>query len=356
MNTNNTNKINSHEVTQGFIRIGITTLAGATTFLFLLQGRMNPLVPFFLVVFLLFAILYLYYVYKKPGDYPLRRTFIAGLDFSLTSFCFYYGDDVSVIYSFLYIWITVGNGIRFGSRGLIESIIFSFITFTVVVINSDFWQANIELSIGLYLINTIVPLYVLRLTNTLSDLTMKLEMKLVDVSHSAKHDELSGLYNRATFFTHLDDLIRTCDYIHDSLMVVYIDLDGFKLINDQLGHKYGDLVIQRIAERLKEHVRSSDIVCRLGGDEFAIILSGASKEFDVNKYCKGIINKVSEPMTVEGSILHVTASIGVSRFPDNGETSEILTDCADKAMYSSKSTGKNKFTICFSKINPEFAA
>ena len=126
---------------------------------------------------------------------------------------------------------------------------------------------------------------------------------------------------------------------------IIIDLDGFKLINDQLGHKYGDVVIQRIAGRLKSFVRETDSVRRLGGDKFAIILNGSSEDFKVKKFCKNIVNKISEPIKVEGSILHVTASVGISRFPDNGVDSEQLTDSADKAMYSSKSKGKNRFTI-----------
>ncbi len=348
INNGNVNEIIKNERIQGLIRVGISWTGAISTFLFYSNGFIGKETPIILSVYAGFSVVYMLIIYKYPGDIPIRRSIITLIDFLAVTISFYYGGAVSAIYSFAYVWITVGNSIRFGSRGLIESMVISLLSFTFLVVYSDFWNEQIYFSIGIYLIITIIPLYVLKLTNSLADLSRQLEKELSHANYLAAHDELSGLFNRATFFSILEQKIKDSANKNEMLMVMYIDLDGFKMINDQLGHRYGDVVIQRISERLSDFVRSSDAVCRLGGDEFAIILCGASEQFDATKFCKSVVNKVSEPMTVEGSLLHVTASIGVSSFPANGSCSKELTECADKAMYKSKSEGKNKFTICLS--------
>lgn len=126
---------------------------------------------------------------------------------------------------------------------------------------------------------------------------------------------------------------------------MYIDLDGFKKINDTLGHNYGDVVIQEVAARLKEHVRASDTIARLGVDEFAIILYEIVSDFGINKLRTRLKNKISQPILFNGSTLQVTASIGISQLRMDGQGAEDLINSADQSMYFSKENGKNYFTL-----------
>ncbi len=126
---------------------------------------------------------------------------------------------------------------------------------------------------------------------------------------------------------------------------MYIDLDGFKQINDDLCHNFGDAVIQEVAARLKGHVRDSDTIARLGGDEFAIIVYEIVSDFDINKFSSRLISKISAPILFRGSTLKVTASIGISQLRTDGQSVDELINSADQSMYLSKTNGKNRFTL-----------
>jgi diguanylate cyclase (GGDEF)-like protein len=128
-------------------------------------------------------------------------------------------------------------------------------------------------------------------------------------------------------------------------MVMYIDLDEFKKINDTLRYNYGDAVIQEVAARLKEHVRASDTIARLGMDEFAIILYEIVSDFGINKLSTRLINKISQPILFTGSTLQVTASIGISQLRMDVHGAEELINSADQSMCFSQENGKNRFTL-----------
>jgi diguanylate cyclase (GGDEF)-like protein len=125
--------------------------------------------------------------------------------------------------------------------------------------------------------------------------------------------------------------------------VMFLDLDGFKEINDEHGHELGDLVMQATALRIKAEIRETDTVARIGGDEFIIILSSLP-EFEVaERIASGLIEQIVQPIRVEKAEVVVSASIGISIYPENGTTAEDLIRSADKAMYQIKRQGKNNF-------------
>ena len=185
---------------------------------------------------------------------------------------------------------------------------------------------------------------VLLRTMELTELTRQLE-------HQAYHDILTGLANRVTFDDHLRlaaDQARRHGY---RLAVMFLDLDRFKTINDTLGHTIGDGLLIHIAKRLKECLRDSDTLARLGGDEFAVLLPKARFESDAAEVASKLISVISEPVTVDGYNLHVTTSIGISIFPDDGVLTEVIVKNADTAMYRSKDCGGNQFTFFSSDMN-----
>ena len=130
------------------------------------------------------------------------------------------------------------------------------------------------------------------------------------------------------------------DYL---LALLFIDLDGFKQVNDSLGHKMGDLLLMTVAQRLNNCLRGSDTVCRLGGDEFTIILRRIPKRRVAAKIADKILKSITEPISLEGHNARVSASIGISIYPGTANNSETLLKKADAAMYLAKRSGKNRY-------------
>lgn len=154
----------------------------------------------------------------------------------------------------------------------------------------------------------------------------------------ATHDQLTGIPNRVLFYDRLNNALTRARRERTQLAVLYLDLDGFKPINDSFGHDAGDSVLKEIANRLWHSVRSSDTVARLGGDEFAAILENISKPEDAEEIAQKIADKIHSPVELSQRQASVQASIGIAYFPADGSTSDELLRCADVAMYRSKKT------------------
>lgn len=170
----------------------------------------------------------------------------------------------------------------------------------------------------------------------------------MELSRQALHDALTGLPNRRYLEQCLNAAIERARPEKQVVGVVYLDLDGFKLVNDTLGHAVGDQLLKKVAARLRESLRDSDMLFRMGGDEFALVLSDLSDRSSVALIAHKLLANLHETFTVESNDLTVTASVGVSLFPDDGETDGELLQNADAAMYESKRQGKNRvqfFTV-----------
>ena len=160
-----------------------------------------------------------------------------------------------------------------------------------------------------------------------------------ELKHRANHDSLTGLVNRNIFFTILDDVIAVAKRNAYTVAILYCDLDGFKAINDTLGHGKGDTVLQQVANILNSCVREIDTVARVGGDEFVIILNGTS-EADISETADRLINAIN---THFRESLKLTISFGIALFPQDSECSKKLLQYADQAMYKAKERGKNSY-------------
>lgn len=158
-------------------------------------------------------------------------------------------------------------------------------------------------------------------------------------------DKLTGLANRALFMDRLTLKVEHAKRYGEMVGVIFMDLDGFKAVNDSYGHNVGDEVLKIVATRINSCTRGSDTVARWGGDEFAIILPEAKNIDDVSDIALRLIAAINEPILHRGHELHVGTSIGISFHPINGETPEELIHEADQAMYLAKSEGKNRYRL-----------
>lgn len=154
--------------------------------------------------------------------------------------------------------------------------------------------------------------------------------------HEAAHDLLTGLANRRTYHRVLAQEMAQCLDTKTRLAVLIIDLNGFKPINDQLGHHAGDFVLRVVAERLREAVHSSDTVARMGGDEFAVILHTIKDSSVALHIARKVQDAISEPIKFEAHSLSINASIGIATYPEDGAEPDALTKYADSAMYTAK--------------------
>ena len=156
--------------------------------------------------------------------------------------------------------------------------------------------------------------------------------------HASFHDPLTGLPNRVLFNDRLDHGLAQAKRHNWKLAVMFVDLDGFKGINDTYGHDIGDSVLQTISQRLKENTRDDDTVSRHGGDEFLYLLMEVRDERDIILIAENILKVIKAPCVVGTHELTISASIGISLFPKDGTTAESLVKNADKAMYHAKQT------------------
>jgi len=169
-----------------------------------------------------------------------------------------------------------------------------------------------------------------------------------EIERLANQDALTGLPTRRLFFDRLSTAIVSSTRDERFLAVLYIDLDGFKHVNDTHGHLAGDKVLKEVASRLIECVRAADTVGRLGGDEFAALLGGHISKENVATIAAKIIKSISEPYAFEEHQVTIGASIGIALLPDHGDTPEALLIAADQAMYEVKRLGKNDFRFAAS--------
>ncbi len=166
------------------------------------------------------------------------------------------------------------------------------------------------------------------------------EQQLVYV---ANHDPLTGLLNRVQFHDRFTQTLTAVRRHDTKLALMFLDLDRFKLINDTLGHRIGDLLLQAVSERLKRSLRANDNLARLGGDEFIVLLSDINQIDNIARIAQNTIDSLTKPFSIEGNDIVVTASIGISVYPEDGENSQVLLTNADTAMYLAKERGKNNY-------------
>ena len=176
------------------------------------------------------------------------------------------------------------------------------------------------------------------------DVTKHKEL-LAHLQHIAFYDPLTHLPNRALFEDRLQQSLARARREHGSLALCFVDLDGFKQINDQYGHAAGDRCLQQVAELLRCSVRETDTVARLGGDEFVIVMDAVTEHCAVMAALQQLLKRFEQPLVLDPQPLQVAASIGVAFYPQHGLNQLSLLEAADKAMYQAKQAGGQRFFV-----------
>ena len=184
------------------------------------------------------------------------------------------------------------------------------------------------------------------LANTVKQLQVEIEERekiAAELDFLANHDALTGLPSLRLCKDRLDQSLAEARRNRQTSAVMFLDLDGFKKINDQYGHDFGDMVLKTTADRIKSEIRETDTVARIGGDEFVIILSSLPETAIAERIAATVIEQVAKPLKIKDVEVTITASIGISLYPEHGTTAEKLIRSADKAMYQVKREGKNGY-------------
>lgn len=176
---------------------------------------------------------------------------------------------------------------------------------------------------------------------TVEDITDRKNHEL-QIRQLAVTDNLTGLLNRHAFSGKLASLIAEADKTHTKIAIAFIDLDHFKLINDTLGHRAGDKLLENVAQRLIQSTRPTDAIVRFGGDEFVMLYPGLRVAEDAEPLLARVMEAISQPIAIGDYVFNMTCSVGVSIYPDHAKEIDTLLSCADSALYSAKNAGKNK--------------
>lgn len=217
----------------------------------------------------------------------------------------------------------------------------------------DYWQGEITSlrkngeSYSLLLAITVVKdeaHQVLNYVSVLSDITY-LKLHEAQLRHQAFHDALTGVPNRLLFGELLERAIAGAERNEGQLAVCYLDLDGFKAVNDKLGHAAGDKLLIEVSRRLNLITRSCDAMSRLGGDEFALLFTDLHSSLECDEILKRVQKVIHEPVDLDGEIVRISASIGVALYPQDANEAELLLRYADQAMYQAKKQGKNGYVF-----------
>jgi diguanylate cyclase (GGDEF)-like protein len=225
------------------------------------------------------------------------------------------------------------------------------------------WQPEIALIIGLMMTGFVVTYLLISLrrtlrlellTKSLQEATRELRREGEKVTHLARTDFLTGLANRTLFSDKISAAAARLRRDGETFTVLFLDLDGFKHINDSLGHPAGDELLREMARRLKSLLRETDVVARLGGDEFAIMRTGATNQREeAIDLARKVLSTVAKPFDFDGHNVTVKTSIGIALAPENGTEPGELMKKADLALYRVKSEGRNNFSFFDEEMNED---
>lgn len=343
------------EHAQAFIRLVIAVIGVVYVYFMDSAGKLAPVQQHIFLFIASYAVLsaagLFVVIASRPVASPFRRLLGMVLDLSGTSYFMYVMEGNGILFFAVYLWVIIGNGLRYGARYLHAAMAMGIVGFAAVFVSSRYWMEQWGFSAGLLVGLVALPLYFSILLKQLSRQHDELKKLYEQTARHATHDSLTNLPNRKHFYDQLADAVTCAKRERRSFAVLYLDLDGFKVINDDLGHVVGDQLIERTARRIEKCVRRADMVARVGGDEFVVILRDIEPSH-ASSVAEKIIQSLAEPFVIAEKNLAVTTSIGVASYPRDGEDVNTLIHSADSAMYEAKRNGKNGYRICCSKQAP----
>lgn len=298
-------------------------------------------------MFYIYALGHIISLLMHPGKLFLRCTTMVLLDNLAISAIVIHGGLFSPFVA-LYFWIAIGYGFRFGPNWLAYSASVSVACILSLLYLNPAWNAGSTFSTSLILSLCITSSYAYFLLYRLRLVQQELLIKAGELEKLATRDNLTGLANRALLMDRLTQAITLAARTGSDVAVLFIDLDGLKKVNDQIGHAAGDALLVEIARKLQARSRAVDTCARIAGDEFVIVLEGVIDRTSVLRVADTMLEEVRGLTTIAGQPIEVSASIGIawlSLIPERLCNPESLLAVADGAMYKAKRSGKNRYCI-----------
>lgn len=280
-----------------------------------------------------------------------RRIILIFLDSAATTFLVFHGGLFNV-FNALYFWIAIGYGFRYGPNWLAYSTSASITYFSLALYLVPAWNTGSIAGISMMLNLTVVSGYACHLLRRLRSTQQKLLLKATELENLATRDSLTGLANRALLMDRLAHAIKLATRKEGDVAVLFIDVDGMKMVNDRIGHAAGDAMLIEIANKLQARLRAVDTFARIAGDEFVIILEGVTDRNSVLNVADIVLEEVCSVTSIADQAIKISASIGIawlSSIPRMLWNPDALLAAADNAMYAAKRSGKNRY--CIASVN-----
>lgn len=237
--------------------------------------------------------------------------------------------------------ISMGYGLRFGYRMGILSAVVGCAMQAATLTSSPFWRSVPSVAFGVVLSALVLPVYAIGLNRRLQSARTESERKTVELTKATQTDPLTGLLNRLGLEAALGASLDSANEHSTASALIYIDLDGFKAVNDTAGHAAGDKVLKNVALAMRTAVRVGDVIARLGGDEFAVVLNGLADAENATRIAGAVLSSIQRVQVAGHPGLAVSASLGVHLLVRHlAQTPEEAISCADAAMLFGKRTGK----------------
>ncbi len=340
------------EAGQARLRLGLAT---ASTVYFLVLRQWNEVTTGAVAIsggYALAALAWFAWVRLRPGTCPWRRWIPVATDAAILSAAAWLGGSWGVVFYPVLLQVILGNGMRYGLAYLVGSTVACSLGFATVLMTSPYWRAQPGLGLALLAGLAILPLYVGTLLRHLLRTNERLHAALLQASHAAAHDQLTGLLNRARFYTLIEEALH--DRRRSRFAVAFIDLDGFKQVNDTYGHHRGDELLRRVAGVLGRHTREHDAVARLGGDEFGVLVREVDDVARIERMMRRIVAEIEAAADALLGRHMISASIGIALHAGERRSAEEILRAADTAMYRAKTGARGGVETEPLQPGPEF--
>ncbi len=301
-----------------------------------------------LVVFYAFSLLQWAHVKRYPGVYPLRRVVTITMDQMGCFMAMLLTRELGAVVVFLNLWISLGNGIRFGVKWMALSAALANIGLIVLSMMSDYWSRYPIWLTSLLLLNTAIPAYMATLIRGFHHGRARLAEYADHMEKMALKDALTGLPNRSALFEAFERAVSFAQRENSAIAVLYFDLDGFKGVNDTLGHAQGDMLLKETAIRVGSVLRSGEVLARFGGDEFVALLQVRDSGKQARRVAERIRETVASIESIDGNRVEITASVGIVVVDGQDAArmgAERIVHEADLNMYAAKKDGKNQIVL-----------
>lgn len=344
----------TQEQAQAVTRIVLAAL-GTVSF-YVARDHGHGDIPFMLaLVYMLAGLLYLSFVSRHPEEYLWRRYALIVLDLGVVTFLTAHFSAAGIAFYPLFLWVMIGNGIRYGQHYMQFATLCGLLGFTGALAGSGFLWERPGTYIGLMFGLVLMPRFFMVMIGRLARANVELKAQRDQAERMATHDVLTGLPNRAQLHTHIEQRLAYARRRKLHLAVAYIDIDAFKSINDSYGHEYGDYLLCQIADALRGVLRTNDLAARLGGDEFVVVIEDSGDGSRVGRVIERLFTCVGRYYTIGEYETFVTWSCGVVVSPRDGDDVHTLLKHADTAMYAAKALGPNHYRFYDPVMSAEVA-